>query len=146
MEFILNNKKYSILNHELFVNYLIVDNYFRHNYSKFRYDIKFDFVTPLLDKEKIEFEDIHENTKVLEELIEKEEINFTPFGLDLEQKNEQTFKVTYQQLIFDNINIREVIPFLIAFSSLLTYKPVVSLFQIEEELDNFIKKFRQYNE
>lgn len=71
MEFILNNKKYSILNHELFVNYLIVDNYFRHNYSKFRYDIKFDFVTPLLDKEKIEFEDIHENTKVLEELIEK---------------------------------------------------------------------------
>ena len=146
MEFILNNKKYSILNHELFVNYLIVDNYFRHNYSKFRYDIKFDFVTPLLDKEKIEFEDIHENTKVLEELIEKEEINFTPFGLDLEQKNEQTFKVTYQQLIFDNINIREVIPFLIAFSSLLTYKPVVSLVQIEEELDNFIKKIRQYNE
>ena len=146
MEFILNNKKYSILNHELFVNYLIVDNYFRHNYSKFRYYIKFDFVTPLLDKEKIEFEDIHENTKVLEELIEKEEINFTPFGLDLEQKNEQTFKVTYQQLIFDNINIREVIPFLITFSSLLTYKPVVSLVQIEEELDNFIKKFRQYNE
>lgn len=146
MEFILNNKKYSILNHELFVNYLIVDNYFRHNYSKFMYDIKFDFVTPLLDKEKIEFEDIHENTKVLEELIEKEEINFTPFGLDLEQKNEQTFKVTYQQLIFDNINIREVIPFLITFSSLLTYKPVVSLVQIEEELDNFIKKFRQYNE
>ena len=140
MEFILNNKKYSILNHELFVNYLIVDNYFRHNYSKFRYDIKFDFITPLLDKEKIEFEDIHENTKVLEELIEKEEINFTPFGLDLEQKNEQTFKVTYQQLIFDNINIREDIPFLITFSSLLTYKPVVSLVQIEEELDNFIQE------
>ena len=31
MEFILDNKKYSILNHELFINYLMVDNYFRND-------------------------------------------------------------------------------------------------------------------
>ena len=55
MEFILDNKKYSLLNHELFINYLMVDNYFRNHYSKYDYDIRFDFVEPLLEKEKIEF-------------------------------------------------------------------------------------------
>lgn len=145
MEFILDNKRYSILNHELFVNYLIVDNYFRNHYSKYNYDIAFDFVTPLMNKEKIEFEDILENTKVLEELIEKEQINFTPFGLKLKQINSKSFEVTYQELKFKSIDIRELIPFLIALNSLLTYKPVVTLMQIEEELENFLEKFRQYN-
>ena len=76
MEFILNNKKYAIDNHELFINYLMVDNYFRHRYSKYEYDIRFDFVNPILKKEKVEFSDIHKGAEVLGELIEKQKINF----------------------------------------------------------------------
>lgn len=144
MEFILNNKKYSIINHELFINYLMVDNYFRNNYSKYEYDIRFDFVEPLLDKDKVEFEDILEGTKVLEELIEKEQINFIPQGLRLDQHTNGNFKVTYQDLEFDNIRIGEAIPLLIALNSLLTYNPIVSLTQISEEIENFIDQFRNY--
>ena len=80
MEFILNSRKYSIQNHELYINYLMVDNYFRNRYSRYDYDIEFDFITPLLSKEKVEFEDILEGTEVLEELIEKEELNFHTDG------------------------------------------------------------------
>ncbi|AMD17408.1 hypothetical protein TL18_04865 [Methanobrevibacter sp. YE315] len=146
MEFILNNKKYSIKNHELFINYLMVDNYFRNNFSKYEYDIRFDFVEPLLNKDKIEFEDILKGTEVLEELIEKEQINFIPQGLKLDQHRNGNFRVTYQDLEFSNLNIGETIPFLIALNSLLTYKPIIPLFQIEEELENFIGQFRKYNE
>lgn len=145
MEFILDNKKYSILNHELFINYLMVDNYFRNHYSKYDYDIRFDFVEPLLEKEKIEFEDILEGTKDLETLIEKEEINFIPIGLKIYQHTNGNFKIIYQDLDFNNIRIGEAIPFLIALNSLLTHKPIITLVQIEEELENFIEKFRQYN-
>ena len=145
MEFILDNKKYSILNHELFINYLMVDNYFRNHYSKYDYDIRFDFVEPLLEKEKIEFEDILEGTKDLETLIEKEEINFVPIGLKIYQHTNGNFKIIYQDLDFNNIRIGEAIPFLIALNSLLTHKPIIKLVQIEEELENFIEKFRQYN-
>ncbi|MCQ2970757.1 MAG: hypothetical protein MJ226_04155 [archaeon] len=145
MEFILNNKKYSILNHELFINYLMVDNYFRNHYSKYDYEIRFDFITPLLNKEKIKFEDILDGTKNLEELIEREEINFIPPGLKINQHTNGNFKITYQDLDFNNITVGEAIPFLIALNSLLTYKPIVTLSQIEEELENFIEKFRSYN-
>ncbi len=145
MEFILNNKKYSILNHELFINYLMVDNYFRNHYSKYDYDIRFDFVEPLLNKEKIEFEDILEGTNDLEILIEKGEINFIPAGLNIYQHKNKNFKITYQELDFNNIRIGEAIPFLIALNSLLIHKPIVTLSQIEEELENFIEKFRLYN-
>ena len=145
MEFILDNKKYSILNHELFINYLMVDNYFRNHYSKYDYDIRFDFVEPLLEKEKIEFEDILEGTKDLETLIEKEEINFIPIGLKIYQHTNGNFKIIYQDLDFNNIRIGEAIPFLITLNSLLTHKPIITLVQIEEELENFIEKFRQYN-
>lgn len=138
MEFILNNRKYSIINHELFINYLMVDNYFRHNYSKYEYDIRFDFVEPLLDKEKVEFEDILKGTEQLEDLIEQEEINFIPQGLILNQNQNASFNVIYQDLEFDNVNVGEVIPLLIALNSLLTYKPIVTLTQIEEEIENFI--------
>lgn len=145
MEFILNNKKYSILNHELYINYLIVDNYFRHHYSKYDYDIKFDFITPLLSKDKIEFEDILEGTKELEELIEREEISFIPPGLRIDEISGNKFNITYQELEFRDIHVGEAIPLLIALNTLLNYKPIVSLTQIEEELDNFIDKFRSYN-
>lgn len=145
MEFILNNKRYSILNHELFINYLMVDNYFRHHYSKYDYDIRFDFVEPILDKEKVEFEDILEGTEVLEDLIERQELNFPPSGVIIDQMSNEEFNIRYQNLIFNNIRIGEAIPFLIALNALVTYKPIITLDQIQEELDHFIGKFRSYN-
>lgn len=146
MEFILNNKRYSILNNELFINYLIVDSYFRDNRSLYDYDIEFDFITPLLDKEKIEFEDIIEGTEVLEELIEKEEINFIPAGTRIDEHLNGNFKITYQDLEFANLHVGEAVPFLIALHSLVNFKPIVTLTQIEEELNYFLEKFRSYSE
>lgn len=146
MEFILNNRKYSIQNHELFVNYLMVDNYFRHGYSKYDYDIRFGFVEPILNKDKVEFDDILEGTKDLEELLEREEINFISPGLRIDEKADNNFKITYQDLVFDDVHVGEAIPLLIALNSLLNYKPILSLSQIREELDNFIRQFRKYEE
>lgn len=145
MEFILDNKKYSIINHELFINYLMVDNYFRNRYSKYEYDITFDFVEPILSKDKVEFEDILEGTKQLEELIEKNQINFTPSGLKINQHQNGNFQIIYQDLVFNNLYVGEAIPFLIALTSLLEYKPIVTLDQINEEMENFVAKFRKYN-
>ena len=143
MEFILNNKKYSILNHELYINYIMVDSYFR-EYSLYVYDIHFDFLDSILSKEKIEFEDILEGTKNLDDLIEREEINFLPSGVIIQEHVNGNFKITYQDLEFSNIKLGEAIPLLIALNSLITYKPIVTLAQIEEELNHFIEKFRTY--
>lgn len=145
MEFIVGNKKYSILNHELYINYLMVNEYFK-NYSKYDYDIHFDFLNPILEKSQIDFDDILEGTKILEECIEKEEINFTPTGLRIGENPNQTFLISYQTLEFDNVSVGEAIPLLIALTSLVDYKPVVSLYQIEDELDCFLDKFRKYND
>lgn len=144
MEFIVNNKKYSILNHELYINYLMVNEYFR-EYSKYDYDIHFDFLDSVLSKEKIEFSDILEGTKELEELIEKNEINFIPSGLRIDQHLNENFMITYQDLEFKNVNVGEAIPLLIALSSLLNAKPIVTLYQIDEELHYFLEKFRSYS-
>lgn len=144
MEFIVNNKKYSIVNHELYINYLMVDSYFRENRSKYEYDISFEFIDPILKKEKITFDDILEGTKDLEELIEKQQINFIPHGLRIDEHVNGTFRITYQDLEFKNITVGEAIPFLIAMNSLLTYKPIVTLTQIEDELDYFLESFRSY--
>ena len=146
MEFVLNNKKYSILNHELYINYLMVDNYFRHNYSKYDYDIEFEFITPILTKDKVEFEDILEGTEVLEELIEKEEINFIPSGLRIDEQADGEFRITYQDLVFNDVLVGEAIPLIIALTTLLNYKPTLSLNQISEELQHFLQQFKQYNE
>lgn len=146
MEFVLNNMRYSIQNHELFINYLIVDSYFRQGYSKYDYDIRFDFVEPMLNKEKVEFEDILENTKILEELIEKEEISVIPNGLRIDELTGNEFRISYQDLAFDNVQVGEAIPLIIALNTLLSHKPIISLSQIEEELTNFIEMFRKYNE
>ncbi len=124
----------------------MVDNYFRHNYSKYDYDIEFDFIEPILNKQKVEFEDILEGTEVLEELIEKGEINFIPQGLRIDEHVNGNFKITYQNLEFTNVYVGEAIPLLIALNTLLNYKPTVSLTQIEEELDNFLEQFRSYNQ
>ena len=144
MEFIVNNKKYSIINHELYINYIMVDSYFKY-YSKYDYDIHFDFLKPILIKEKIEFEDILEGTRDLEELIEKNEINFIPSGLKIDEHLNGNFKITYQDLEFINVSVGEAVPLLIALTSLLNHKPIVSLYQIEEELNNFLEKFRSYS-
>ncbi|WP_297824915.1 hypothetical protein [uncultured Methanobrevibacter sp.] len=146
MEFILNNRKYLIQNHELFINYLIVDSYFRQGYSKYDYNINFDFVEPILEKDKVEFEDILENTKVLEELIEREEISIIPNGLRIDEHVNGNFRISYQDLTFNNVNVGEAIPLIITLSTLLNHKPIVSLSQIEDEINNFIEMFRQYNE
>lgn len=144
MEFILNNRKYSILNHELYINYLMVDNYFRYGYSKYDYGIEFDFITPLLSKEKVEFDDIMEGTKDLEELIERQEIDFIPVGLRIDEDSNNNFTISYQDLVFSDIPAGQAIPLLIALSTLLNYKPTLSLTQVEEELEHFIESFNSY--
>ena len=143
MEFILNNRKYSILNHELYINYLMVDSYFS-QHSKYDYDIHFDFLDSVLEKEKIEFDDILEGTRELEDLIEKGEINFIPPGLRINEQKNSNFTITYQTLEFEDVSVGEAIPLLIALTSLLNAKPVVTLFQIAEELNHFLESFRKY--
>ena len=86
----------------------MVDNYFRHNYSKYDYDIEFDFIEPILSKQKVEFEDILEGTEVLEELIEKGEINFIPQGLRIDEHVNGNFKITYQNLEFTNVHVGDI--------------------------------------
>ena len=122
----------------------MVDNYFRFGYSRYDYDIRFDFITPLLLKEKVEFDDILEGTEVLEELIEREKINFLPMGLRIDEDESHNFTITYQDLIFRDIHVGQAIPLLIALSTLLDYKPTLSLTQIEEELEYFIRQFKAY--
>ena len=142
MEFILNNQKYSIVNHELLINYLIVDSYFN-DYSKYDYNITFNFLKDILAKDKITFKDIINGANDLEELIENGEINFIPYGLEIQQSDDN-FNITYQNLEFGNINIGEAVPLLITLYSLLNAKPTVTLIQIKEELDYFLEKFRSY--
>ena len=144
MEFISNNRKYAIINHELYIDYLIVDSYFRQGHSKYDYDITFDFIDPLLSKDKVEFADILEGTKLLEELIEKQEVNFIKPDFVISQKANGDFVIYYQDLVFENLKVGEAIPVLICLYTLLDYKPVISLTQINEELENFIECFRKY--
>lgn len=143
MEFIVNNRKYSILNHELYIDYIMVESYFK-DYSKYDYDIHFDFLDFVLDKKKVDFDDILEGTRYLEDRIEKGEINFTPTGLRIDLQLDRNFTITYQTLEFKDVNVGEAIPLMIALTTLLNYKPVVSLYQIGEELDHFLGKFREY--
>ena len=143
MEFIVNNRKYAILNHELYIDYIMVESYFK-DYAKYDYDIHFDFLDYVLNREKVTFDDILEGTKDLEELIEKGEINFTPPGLRIDMHLNENFKITYQTLEFTNVTVGEAIPLMIALTTLLKHKPIVSLYQIEEELNHFLGKFRMY--
>ena len=145
MEFILNNKKDSIINHELYINYLMVDSYFK-DHSLYDYDIHFEFLDPIYEKEKVEFEDILEGTEILEELIEKNEINFLPYGLRIDEHLNGNFMITYQDLEFKNVTVGEAIPLLIALTSLLDAKPIVTLYQIEEELNHFLEQFKHYSD
>lgn len=143
MEFVVNNKKYAILNHELYMDYVMVESYFK-DYSKYDYDIHFEFLDYVLNKKRVVFDDILEGARYLEDYIENGEINFTPPGLRIDENQDSTFKITYQTLEFGNVNVSEAIPLLIALTTLLNYKPVISLYQIEDELNYFLAKFRKY--
>lgn len=145
MEFILNNKKFLINNKELFINYLLVHAYFNKGYSKYDYDISFDFIEPLFDEEEISFEDIMEGTEELEELIEKEEISFIPSGITIDPEANGSYRITYYDLEFANVKDGEAIPLLIVLNSLLSHDPIITLAQIEEETDHFLEKFRSYS-
>jgi len=98
----------------------------------------------VLEKEKIEFKDILEGTQELEILIEKNQINFTPYGLKINETQDNTFNIIYQTLEFNNITVGEAVPLLITLTSLLNAKPVVTLDQIDDELNHFLEKFRSY--
>ena len=50
-------------------------------------------------------DDILEGTKVLEELIEKNEINFIPYELRIDEHLNGNFKISYQDLEFVNVNV-----------------------------------------
>ena len=143
MEFILNNKKYSIINQELLINYIMVDSYFKY-YSKYTYDVHFSFLNSILSQDKIEFEDIEKGSEILNDLIEKGEINFIPQGLMINENLNNTFNIIYQDLEFNEIGVGEAIPFLITLDSLLKVKPIVTLNQICDELKNFLEKLRSY--
>ena len=123
----------------------MVDSYFK-DYSLYDYNIHFDFLDSILSKEQIEFDDILEGTNDLEELIEREEINFLPPSIVINEHLNGNFQIRYQYLEFSNIRVGEAIPLLIALSTLLDYKPILSLSQIEEELGHFIEKFRTYSD
>ncbi len=144
MEFIVANRKYSILDHELYINYLMVDSYFK-DHSLYDYDIHFDFLDSLLKKDKITFDDILKGTDNLEILIEKGEISFIPASLMIYEESDDTFRITYQTMEFKKVSVGEAIPLLIALNSLLNYKPIVPLFQIEEELNYFLEMFKSYS-
>lgn len=143
MEFIVSNKKYSIINHELFINYLMVDSYFR-DHALYEYDIHFGFLDSIYEKDKVEFDDILKGTEVLEELIEKNEIDFIPYGLRIDEQINGNFRITYQDLEFRDVSVGEAIPLLIALTSLLNHNPIITLTQIREELDNFLDEFKKY--
>ena len=145
MEFILNGQKYSIINHELFIDYLLLDSYFRQKHSLYDYDIEFEFINPLLEKDKVTFEDIQKGSELLEELIENGKVNFIKSDFIISHYPNGNFKISYQNLVFEDIAPGEAIPLLIALYTLLDYKPAISLSQIEEELDNFIVQFRKYD-
>lgn len=142
MEFILNNKKYSIINQELLINYIMVDSYFKYH-SKYTYDVHFSFLNSILSQDKIEFEDIEKGSEILNDLIEKGEINFIPQGLMINENLNNTFNIIYQDLEFNEIGVGEAIPFLITLDSLLKVKPIVTLNQICDELKNFFRKIKK---
>ena len=94
--------------------------------------------------DKIEFEDIEKGSEILNDLIEKGEINFIPQGLIIDENLNNTFNIIYQDLEFNEIGVGEAIPFLITLDSLLKVKPIVTLNQICDELKNFLEKLRSY--
>ena len=120
----------------------MVDSYFKYH-SKYTYDVHFSFLNSILSQDKIEFEDIEKGSEILNDLIEKGEINFIPQGLMINENLNNTFNIIYQDLEFNEIGVGEAIPFLITLDSLLKVKPIVTLNQICDELKNFFRKIKK---
>lgn len=133
MEFILNNNKYQISDLEVFVDYLLVENYFKDS----KYNISFDFLSDF-DK-KLDFEDLKKGAKLIRDL----NITFVNPNFIIKPHKNGNFKITYQSISFENINVGEAIPVLIVLNSLLSYKPAISLDEIKLETDNFINTQRE---
>ena len=52
----------------------------------------------------------------------------------------------FLDLVFKNVTVGEAIPLLIALNSLLNHKPIVTISQINEEMVNFLDKFKSYED
>ena len=133
MEFILNNKKYQISNLEVFVDYLLVNSYFKDT----EYDIHFDFLDEF--DRKLDFNDLKKGAKLIDDL----NIDFINPNFKIEQHLNGNFKISYHSISFANINVGEAIPVLIVLNSLLSYKPAISLDEIKSEVDIFINTQRE---
>lgn len=133
MEFILNSNKYQISDLEVFVDYLLVESYFKDS----KYNITFDFLSDF-DK-KLDFEDLKKGAKLISDL----NITFVNPNFIIKPHKNGSFKITYQSISFDNINVGEAIPVLIVLNSLLSYKPAISLDEIKSETDIFINTQRE---
>ena len=133
MEFILNNNKYKISDLEVFVDYLLVDNYFKNT----RYNIHFDFLDEF-DK-KLDFSDLKRGAKLINDL----NISFINPNFKILPHPNGNFTIFYQSISFENINFGEAIPVLIVLNSLLSYKPAITLDEIKLEVDKFINAQRE---
>ena len=133
MEFILNNNKYLISDLEVFVDYLLVDSYFKNT----KYSIHFDFLDEF--NKKLDFDDLKRGAKLIKDL----NITFINPNFQIEPYPNGNFKITYQSISFSNIDVGEAIPLLIVLNSLLSYKPAITLDEIKLEVDKFIKTQRE---
>ena len=133
MEFILNSNRYRISDMEVFVDYLLVESYFRNT----EYDITFDFLKDF--NKKLDFNDLKRGAKMINDL----NVSFINPNLKIAQHSNGNFTISYQGISFDDINVGEAIPVLIVLNSLLEYKPVISLDEIKSEVDIFINTQRE---
>ena len=133
MEFILNNNKYLISDLEVFVDYLLVNSYFKST----KYDITFDFLDEF--NKKLDFDDLKRGAKIIKDL----NITFINPNFQIEPYPNGNFKIIYQSISFSNIDVGEAIPVLIVLNSLLSYKPAITLDEIKLEVDKFIKTQRE---
>ena len=133
MEFILNNNKYLISDLEVFVDYLLVDSYFKNT----KYSIHFDFLDEF-DK-KLDFNDLKRGAKLINDL----NISFINPNFKILPNPKGNFTITYQSISFADINVGEAIPVLIVLNSLLSYKPAITLDEIKLEVDKFINAQRE---
>lgn len=133
MEFILNNNKYVISDMEVFIDYLLVQSYFRNS----RYDIHFDFLDDF--NKNLDFDDLKRGAKLIAEL----NVSFTNPNFIIEQHLNGNFRISYQGISFSNVDVGEAIPVLIVLNSLLSYTPAISLDEIKSEVDIFINTQRE---
>lgn len=133
MEFILNSKKYVISDMEVFIDYLLVQSYFRNS----KYNIDFDFLKDF-DK-KLDFNDLKKGAKLIGEL----NVSFINPNFIIEQHPNGNFRISYQGFSFSNVDVGEAIPVLIVLNSLLSYTPAISLDEIKSEVDIFINTQRE---